>query len=302
MSITASPFGTILVPLDGSARAERALPAAARLAQATHSTLLLARVVPLTTPAAILAAEGVYTDPDVYQQLRDGDEHAAATYLEQQAAPLRKRGVDVLARTCVRSGEVTGCLLAIEREEQVGLVVMTTHGRTGVARLALGSVADRLVRQGQVPVLLLRSLDGEAQEPPLARAVVPLDGSARAEQSLVIALRLAGAVLQQAQAVRVVETADATQQIAEAHQYLDAITGQWTPLFAERGATFTARVRIGAPAEQIIQQVTVDGDLIVLATHGRSGLVRLTLGSVADQLLRDSAAPLLLVRAGTSVD
>lgn len=300
MSQPRSRFNTILVPLDGSERAERALPVAAQIARATHSTLLLARVIPLTSSAELLAAEGAFTAPGVYQELSDGDEHEAAAYLDQQAAPLRKRAVDVLARTSVRSGDVAGCLIDIEREEQVGLVVITTHGRTGLARFALGSVADYLVRKGQAPVLMMRmAASSDQTEARLARAVVPLDGSARAERALAVSLHLAGQVIEQAHMVRVVEHADDADQIAEAHRYLEGVMTYWAPIFAERGCDLKARMRVGEPAEQIAQQATVDNAMIVLGTHGRSGAARWALGSVADKLLQGAATPLLLVRTGS---
>ena len=300
MSQSRSRFTTMLVPLDGSERAEHALPTAAKLAHATHTPLLLARVIPITSSAELLAAEGVYTEPGVYQELNDEREREAAAYLEQQAAPLRQRQVDVLARTCVRSGDVAGCLIDIEREEQVGLVVMTTHGRTGLARFALGSVADYLVRKGQAPVLSLRTCAsrGEA-ESRLTRAVVPLDGSARAERALAVSLHLAGQVIEQAHVVRVVEMPDDVDQIAEAHRYLEGIITYWGPIFAERGCDLITRIRIGEPAEQVAQQATVDNAMIVLGTHGRSAAARWAFGSVADKLLQRMEAPLLLVRTGS---
>lgn len=301
MSEQRSQLNAILVPLDGSARAEQALPVATHVAQAMHATLLLARVIPLTSSAELLAAEGALAVPTVYQELSDEDEHEATAYLEQQAEPLRKRVVDVLARTCVRSGDVAGCLLDIEREEQVGLVVMTTHGRTGVARTVLGSIGDRLVRKGLAPVLLLRSSATavDQTEPSLARAVVPLDGSARSERAMAISLQLAGKVIRQVHVVRAVELADDADQIAEVHRYLDGIRTYWEPLFAERGCNFIARLRIGEPAQEIAHQARVDNAMIVLGTHGRSGAARWAFGSVADRLLQTTTMPLLLVRTGS---
>lgn len=300
MSESRSRLNTILVPLDGSERAEQALPIATQLARAAHATLLLARVVPITSSAELLAAEGVYAAPDTYQELSDEDEHEAAAYLEQQAAPLRQHAVDVLARTCVRSGDVAGCLIDLEREEQVGLVVMTTHGRTGLARFAFGSVADQLVRKGPGPVLMLRMSATNGQTVPrLARAVVPLDGSARAERALAVSLQLAGQVIEQAHVVRVVENASDPDQIAEAHRYLEGVTTYWAPIFAERGCDLHARMRTGEPAEEIAQQAAIDNAMIVLGTHGRSGAARWALGSVADKLLQGTATPLLLVRTGS---
>lgn len=286
-----SSYGTILVPLDGSERAERALPVASRVARATGSSLLLARVNPILSPAAMLPAEGAYVAPDVYQQLVDDEDQLAREYLEHQAAILLQQQVVVRTRTL--RGDAAGCLIDLEPSEQVGLVIMTTHGRTGLARVALGSVADRLVRGGHVPVLLLRSLAPAGNSERLDRALVALDGSRRAEQALDACDQLVGSVLRHVELVEVVGAgAGAAEQ-----EYLESIRARLATEYAARQCTLSTVVLTGEPAEQLGQRAESDGELIILATHGRSGVARWALGSVADRMLRTTTASVLLVRA-----
>ena len=156
----AAPYKAILVPLDGSPLAEKALPTAELMARQFGSTVLLARIIPLISSSTILASEGAVTSPEVYQQLYDDEQRAAQDYLAARAEPLRARGVDV--RTLFARGDPASCLLDLMASEHVGLIVMTTHGRSGIARWALGSVADRLVRSCTTPLLLIRSTPAAA--------------------------------------------------------------------------------------------------------------------------------------------
>jgi nucleotide-binding universal stress UspA family protein len=298
MTPATSGFGTILVPLDGSERAERALPVASHLARATGSSLLLARVISLLSPVTLLPAEGAYVDPVVYQQLLEDEERLAREYLEHQAAPLLQQGLAV--RTYTVRGDAAGSLIAIEVQEQVGLVVMTTHGRTGLARFALGSIADRLVRGGRVPVLLLRSFAPNGPRERLVRALVALDGSRRAEAALDICQPLAGRVVQQVELVQVVDTGEAeagAPSALAARQYLEDVRERLTPEYAAHRCELSTLVLSGEPAEQIGERAERDGAMIILATHGRSGVMRWALGSVADRVLRGTSVPLLLVRS-----
>src|SRR5262245_2096096 len=194
----------ILVPLDGSALAERALPAAERLARAIEGKLLLVRVN--SFQAWLAWAPGATVSPETYQQLFDDEERFAREYLDVWAQTLRSRGltVDVL----VLFGEPASTLLDLVPERDIGLVVMTTHGRTGLARFALGSVADRLVRGSHTPVMLIRTLTDTTQSERLQQALVPLDGSGLAEATLDLVAQLAGRLLSEVKLARVVAPAD----------------------------------------------------------------------------------------------
>ena len=165
-------FRRIMLPLDGSELAERALPCAERLATALGALLHVVRVVePPVKPS--------FASPHLYDELLTAEKEAAAAYLDGVRERLTATNVPVRIEQPL--GHAASTLLDYERDAGIDLVVMCSHGRSGIARFALGSVADRLLRQGAAPVLLVRAFG----EPPiLNRAVVPLDGSTRAEVAL----------------------------------------------------------------------------------------------------------------------
>ncbi|HWE63753.1 MAG TPA: universal stress protein [Chloroflexota bacterium] len=167
----------------------------------------------------------------------------------------------------------------------IDLVVLCSHGRRGLARLALGSVAERLLHDGSAPQLLVRAFG-----PPLtlARAVVPLDESTLAEQALTVLAALAGSVVYEVTLLRVIA---APEERLAAEHYLAAVARRLpVPLIVRR------LVEQGDPAERITAVAGVEA-LVLMATHGRSGLARLALGSVADRVAHGEVAGVLLVRA-----
>ena len=185
----------ILVPLDGSELAEAALPVAARLARTAGGAILLARVI--RAPAeyeASLAATDTWIPP-----ARPEERDEAAAYLTGLS------GWEVLAgiptEIHIHPGPVAPLLLRLIRDEQVDTVVMTSHGRSGLSRLLMGSVATAVARESTAPVLVARA--NPRFTDPLAahgvsgapfRAIVALDGSALAEAAIPPAARLVAAL------------------------------------------------------------------------------------------------------------
>ena len=288
-------FTTILVPLDGSALAERALPHALALADSSGARLLLVRVAhghgrpgrDPTQSRAIAMAE-------------------AEAYLEQLVGRLRTPQRTVYF--AVRLGDAADEIAAGVAERRVGLIAMSTHGRSGPGRWLFGSVADAVLRRATVPVLLVPATCARLWAPGGARQiVVPLDGSPLAAAALEPAVALArhfgaGLVL-----VRVVaifyepfagEAAayvpiDADAELAAARRYLDEIAA---PLRAS-GLAVATRAEVGFPAATIAAVANeVDAMLVALATHGRGGIGRMALGSVATGTIQRAEVPLLLVR------
>jgi nucleotide-binding universal stress UspA family protein len=281
----------LLVPLDGSERAERALPVAERIAQAIHAPVVLVQVVAL---APFPNPYGAPIPPGVYQQVMDDALRLATASLDRTAAALRQRGLVVETR--VERGEPASTLLDLLPALQVGLVVMTTHGRTGLARFALGSVADRLVRYGHVPILLVRALAAApAGTTPLDSALVPLDGSTLAEAALPLAVQLAGALVHHLTVLRVVPAEASAEERAAAQGYVDAVRARVEQQLAGRPCGLRALSVVGDPAEQIARWAETDESLVILASRGSSGIQRWLLGSVTDHLLHDTTAPLLVV-------
>jgi nucleotide-binding universal stress UspA family protein len=194
----------------------------------------------------------------------------------------------------------------------VDLVVMATHGRGGIQRAWLGSVADQLVRTLEIPVLLVRGQPGPAPgEAGAGPILVPLDGSQLAEQVLGPAgalARLWGAELSLVQVVQPVTIVDdpalplptaydeeLTQEWRrQAQDYLDGLAGR----LKEQGIRVTAQACIGwSPVQTLLDLARPERvRLVAVATHGRGGLQRLALGSVADKLVRAAEVPVLVHR------
>lgn len=159
------PIHTILVPLDRSERAERALPVAERLAAAFGSTLLVAEVI--EPVASLQDFPGPALVPQVYRELAEIEDQLTREYLDRVAADLRQRGRHVQVRAL--RGQPAPALLDLEESERVDLVVMASHGYGGLERFAFGGVADRIVRHGKAPVLVVRPWGDERRYLSLAR-------------------------------------------------------------------------------------------------------------------------------------
>jgi nucleotide-binding universal stress UspA family protein len=192
------------------------------------------------------------------------------------------------------------------------LVVLTTHGRGAFSRFWLGSVADTLVRHAPLPILLVRPQETApdlSQEPVLSEILIPLDGSALSEQILPRAIALGSLGHATYTLLQVVEPAlggfgtelyGATvdeqalvQARAQAQSYLDQVAMR---LRAE-GLRVHTVVLLGLPAQAILEYTRTHAvDVVALATHGRSGVRRLLLGSVADKVVRGADIPVLLQR------
>lgn len=289
----------ILVPLDGSDLAERALPVAVRLARAGGGQLTLLLVL----PDADARAEGG-DDGDLVGQ-------AMQAYLEQVA---KRLGEERIAITCtVARGDPASTIVEEARSAGAGLVVMGTHGLGGLGRWVYGSVAEAVLRTTPVPVLLLRAWQPDAAVQPVAerpRLLVPLDGSRFAEAALPVARELARGL-------------GATLALVEGYHLPDAflaVTGEVAPVdvvtllneeqsaaksyleeTAKRlradGYEVETRVEAGEAADLILQgERDPRTELVVMATHGRGGVMRVVFGSVTDTVVRLGSRPVVVVR------
>jgi nucleotide-binding universal stress UspA family protein len=274
---------SILVPTDGSPLSERALPLALELAEAQQAELHLVQGVEYL-PWLDVGPDG-FVDAAVYQQVMDALDAQAQQNLQALAEHAASRGVPVM--TAIFHGSPGAGLLDYEAQTHPELVVMATHGRTGLARFARGSVADMVVREGIAPVLLVRPFG--PQPTTTQRAVVPLDGSALAERALPIVASLAGRPLQSVVLVRAVQDSD--ERLVEA-TCLSVIANRIHAM----GLAVELDLPLRPPGEAIVR-AAAEADLVIMATHGRGGLDRLRHGSVAEQVLREGSTPVLLVRA-----
>lgn len=306
---------TILVPLDGSAFARHALPVARSIAVRTGASLILSHV-------HIRNADRVTGElPLGGFRITDAaaDDEQRRYEMDELTACCRELVAGDLAVSCdLLDGPVVPALIEQVAFSAVDLVVMTTHGRGAFARAWLGSVVDAFVRHNPVPTLLVRPQHGTENEQPDAeqlwlvrRMLIPLDGSALAEQILEPAIMLArtlGAevlLLRVAAPVPMVAETIAREQealqpgVAAVQLYLDNIARN----VRERGLVAAARVEVAHEAARTILDVAREHcDLIALATQGRGGLARVLMGSVADKIIRGANTPVLLLRPGQHAD
>lgn len=285
----------ILAPFDGSELAAKALPMAEYLCRQLSAELHLVAVVPyLVLP---YGGGATYISGDVYQQIEEDREQEARQYLEQAATSARDHGIQV--QTHLTRGDAAARLLDIASELHVRLIVMTTHGRTGLSRFTLGSVADRVVRGGAAPVLLLRSFTPSPQgELTLSRALVPLDGSPQSEAPLYsLVPLLAGSVVNSITLVRVCDPRNGPAGEKLCGGYLDEVRQKLVAHLAGCDCAIN-QVVLGSdsPARGIVG-LAEEGEyhLVLMATHGEAGVGRWTFGGVTDRVLRDGTTPLLLV-------
>jgi len=274
------------MPTDGSAESEKPLTFATQLARANDAQLTLMRVV---EEMVYTADEDALNTVEMYQQYEQvTQDMARQAQSEVHALAQRLQAEGIRARAEVRRGNPSGDLLDYIDEEHPDLVVMATHGRTGLARFTLGSVADRIIREGSAPVLVTRrSLEATGR---LEHGLVMLDGSGVAEEVIPLVTELAGKPFQRLTLYRVVNN---PRNQGAATTYLEGVAGQ----LQDRGATIELKVDVG-DARANVERVGKDVDVVILCTHGRTGFDRLRHGSVAEHVIQNIDHPALLVRAG----
>ena len=294
-------YRTILVPLDGSTLAERALTVALPLAERHGATLVLVAVHEPVLPA--VPSSGVA----LYDTALDTEERARLQrHLARMASRVRKRG-PVTCETIFREGRVVPTILAVIRERRVDLTVMCTHGRGGFQRMWLGSVADGVLRGTPTPLLLVRG--GRVPMPPPGaavgrRVVIALDGSPRAEEAVAAVERfLALAATGEVVLAHVVHPMVMAVAMRSSHRPDTEFVDHYLQPIIERlraggrtarGAMATdanvARALLGIAAE-------AEADLLAITPQGLRGMERALVGSVADKLIRTASIPVLVVPA-----
>ena len=315
-------FKTILVPLDGSPRAEQALAVAARLARASEGSLVVVQVV--TPPIDYWAYQpGVSM---LYEQIVETAMAGAETYLALLARSSDLAGIKI--KTEVLFGTAAPSILHVAHSRHAELIIMCSHGHTGFSRWALGSMAHQIAHHSPVPVLVLR--EGQAASlltqthaaRPLC-ALVPLDGSPLAETALVPAGMLVAALATPARGAlhltQVVKlfTASAdegfvrelnVEALERAKTYLASMQARLPEIVKGLNLSATWSVALNNDVADALIGTAENGekagevggfggsDLIAMSTHGRGGLERWMMGSVTDRVLSASRLPLLIVR------
>lgn len=309
-------YRSILVPLDGSLFAEHALPVALAIARRSGARLSL---VTVTTPLAEAYVEGLcFGTLDLEQEMFA----RRKTYLDNLAHDLRSRS-NVPVEIHVERGEVAGSICHLVSKGGTDLVVMATHGRSPMGRFWLGSVADEMIRQTNVPLLLVRP--GEVpvdldHEPELGKMVLPLDGTPLAEQILEPAVALAGVIpgaeMILVRAIHALVPMNGMPDVPSAEKEAHTLQLQVQALhdrLRKEAESYLVDVatRLRAQGLRVRTQVVVEDQpalailheaeaqhagVIALETHGRRGLSRLILGSVADKVVRGAHVPVLVHR------
>lgn len=281
----------ILVPLDGSSLAEHALPYAMTLARRLDARLELAR--------AVFPSLGFLAEPSSE---------------EIETAECERFALEAVARQLLAAGLRVGCHVGCGRPAPVliemvsrvnaGLVVMSTHGRPSGGRWSYGGVADEILRTAPVPVLLVSTVcERTWPNDQIRRILLPLDDSSLADESLEPASELALAAGAELLLIQIVEISVVTEaapylldpeaELARAREYLDRIADR----MKASGLAVTSYSAVGDPSATLALIAREgDADLIAMATHGRSGLTHLLLGSVATGTVRQSTVPVLLSR------
>jgi len=299
----------ILVTLDGSDFGEHALPFAKAIAEKTGAGVTISHVSCCEPPTDLLQNtpfqyEGV--NMAAYEEKHAEEQRA---YLREQEEAMKGELPQNQVSSALLEGYVTEALERHAREIDAKLIIMTTHGRTGVSRAWLGSVADSLVRHSTFPLLVIRPLD-DGQSFPTARFqhfLVPLDGSATGEKILEPTVALAKAMGARVTLLHVVSpyitvgarvsplpSGHLEERLAKAEAYLAGVAER----LSGEGVEATPKIESHfAPARAILKTAEEeDVDLIAIATHGYTGVKRALLGSVTDKVLRAAKWPLLLER------
>jgi nucleotide-binding universal stress UspA family protein len=319
-------FTKIIVPLDGSELAEQMVSYAVGLAHALSIPVELLHVVDPTTVHVRDSAEhadGMYLDEgnpramdvllpseithEAYlDQAMENQESWGRVYLRGLAQRLQSEGKDV-ATTLVVGAPVPAIVQEAQRTDNA-LVAMATHGRTGLARLMMGSVAGGVLQHGASPLLLFRPRPGHSAPQQAPRTIiVPLDGSEFGERALPAAAvlgRRLGAKVVLARAVPMHALAPVpagpgvflpTDADNDARTYLDTRVHS---LCLDR-VVADGVVLLGDPTMEIVRLAEMSPDSMVLMTsHGRSGIPRMVLGSVAEEIVRRCASPVLVLKIG----
>lgn len=288
-------YENIVVTLDGSELAEVVLPYAVELMGKLQSRLVLLHVC----------------DPSEADCHREYFDFLAERV--KQNAPKCQGVTDAEVETVILNGRAAEAIIDYTEHNTIDLTIMATHGRSGISRWALGSVADKVIRGTTRPVVLIRARGAQAEvylDNLFRRILIPLDGSKAGEAAVPyvreLAIKLSAKVIlfqavaesEYPEEINWIELRELAQNGAKS--YLHGV-GQG---LKSKGIEAKCVVSFGKPAAQIIDETTKNGaDLVAMSTHGRSGIDRWVFGSVAEKVLRAGDTPLLLVKApGAAVE
>jgi nucleotide-binding universal stress UspA family protein len=299
-------YRTIMVPTDGSGFDREAIRVALRIAERTDAKVRLVRVLATGSFFGMAAvAEGTAVAAEVVKSERD----TALSELYALAAECRVTSTADIA-VDLHAGPVADVLEGYARRNDIDLIVISTHGRSGISRLSLGSITDSLIRHTTIPVLVVKPptsyLNPQVSEA-FKRIIVPLDGSTLAEQILPRVMMLAKLEDAEITLLHVLIPQSYSQKeivdpalpwwdkdISLAQAYLLRIAGR----LRRNGVPVTTDIVIGENVASAIGDFASRerADLIAIATHGRGGLARMLRGSVADAVMHSARVSMLVFK------
>lgn len=289
---------TIIVPLDGSKTAEEALPHAREIASRQESQLLLLSVVQITSEFNVWAESAALNIEDELEQ-----------WVEERRAYLQQLATDLPnAEVAVEIGTPTVEIRAAVARSDNPIVVIASHGRSGIQQVVMGSVAFSVIHQVHCPVMVVRIQPdgGAAPAARYDRVLFPIDGEEFSEQIIERALDVISEPKPAVHFMSVLEVPDwadrslshglvgdymnATRELA--NERLDWHANRLQPI----GYQVTTEVRDGDVTQNILDCAeAIDAGLIAMATHGRGDIGRALIGSVAQRVVHRSPVPVLLI-------
>jgi nucleotide-binding universal stress UspA family protein len=300
--VVRSPLTTIhriLYATDLSPTSEPAWDEAKRLGRLFNAEILLLHVV---APPPVFPAEG-YLPPQAFEELLGSARRDAQDGFDRLLGSVVGSGLKIRIR--LEEGPPAQRILDVVTQEAADLLVVGTHGRTGLQRVILGSVADRMVRQATCPVLTVRPTPGSGPRREIRRICYATDFSPTARAAWPWVVAIADATGAEVDLVHVT-----FEPVADRHLSAEAI-GRMAQLlhdhgrieaerFLERSTLPRERVHVrlphGVPGEQIVRRAQEQAaDLVVMGTHGWSGVVRWMLGSVAHHVVQTAPCPVLTI-------
>jgi nucleotide-binding universal stress UspA family protein len=293
-------YDTILVPTDGSEGSEIAARHALTFEEATGGTVHFLRV----------AESPDETDLEPNVETAWGDERTRA---ERKTREALERFVDRVTdrpnttQTAVTHGRPAEAIRSYATEQDIDLIAMGTHGRTGLSRVLIGSVTERVVRTSECPVLTCSLQESEDEHVEFDEILVPTDGSECATRAVKHALDVAdtfGATIHAFSVVDVMALAEGYEaepgfgvRYESQYNLAENAVATVSELAEGRDVDVNTEIREGAAYRAINAYSEESGvDLIAMGTHGRKGLQRYLIGSVTERVVRTSDVPVLTVR------
>jgi nucleotide-binding universal stress UspA family protein len=295
----------LLVPTDGSELAETALPYAEELAGRLNAEVVLLHVCE-SEEQRVSETNQLYLS-----RLSESVEQGIR---EHRRVGASAEGAEIKVESVTVVGNPADEIIDYAKSKHIGLIVMATHGRTGIRRWAVGSVATKVLRGSIVPVALIRASGPSAATPKkglLTKVLLPLDGSEVGEaalpyvEELAVRLRTEVTLLQVVEPKYVAIGAQPWDYVPYRPEWLEAAEQSARSYLAgieqrlkAKGIVASSTIESGAAAERIMEVAEqIGADVIAMSTHGRSGVARWALGSIADRLVNAGNIPLILVRA-----